>query len=134
MTEDLVIHLWTTLVCNACKTGFQIESINNLGDQSKVTCPFCQSQDVRTYEPAHRTGDWYKPRPKWLPIVQFPSGEGYILDRRMNTEDLDEISKMWNSVRVEEIQRIETDGKEKILQYLRDKGYVLSCQERIRFT
>lgn len=48
-----IIHSWTTFICQNenCRIGFQIESINALGNlKTKIRCPLCYSSDVKELE------------------------------------------------------------------------------------
>lgn len=46
--KNALIHDWATFLCRTCNVGFQIEAINTIGDMgSQITCPLCQSNDVR---------------------------------------------------------------------------------------
>ncbi len=65
--------------------------------------------------------------------MEFPSGEGYMFDKQVEPEDLTKISEIWQTIRTEEIVKIEMDAKYKILKYLQDKGYKLIYQEKIKF-
>lgn len=136
MTENLTVHIWTTLVCKFCKAGFQVESINAIGKLKKndLYCPFCLSTDVVPHEiqpPPHK---WVVPdKVEWLTVIQFPSGEECILNKNLDPRDLNNISNMWDTIRTEEIRRIELGSKQKILTYLQGKGYKILRQEKVTF-
>lgn len=72
------------------------------------------------------------PKIKQQTSIEMSKGVKYLLDTKIDQEDLNEVHKIWDQARTEVILRIQQETEERIIRYLKDKGYRFVAEEKIK--